>query len=111
MDTGARGIQALHTTHHIVECAEAEFGHLLTYLLSDEEEKVDDVFGLALEARAQHRVLGRNTDRASVQVALAHHDATHCDQWHCSEAEFFRAEQSSDDHIAAGLQLAVGLHL
>ena len=33
------------------------------------------VLRLACETGAQHRVLGRNADRASVEMALAHHDA------------------------------------
>ena len=111
MDIGDGGIQPFYAANHFIDSAEAQLGHLLAYLLGDEEEEVDDVFGLALETSTQDRVLGRDAHRASVQVALAHHDATHCDQGHCGEAELFCAEQCSDDYVAARLQLAIGLHL
>ena len=83
---------------------------MLAHLLGDEEEEVDHVLGLAGKARAQHRVLRGDADRAGVQVALAHHDAAHGDQRHGGKAELLGAEQGGDHHIAAGLQLAVGLH-
>src|SRR5690242_19084459 len=43
-------------------------------------------------------------------MALSHHYATHSDQRCRREAELIRAEQSSDDHIAARLQLTVNLY-
>ena len=66
--------------------------------------------GCAGETRAQNRVLRGDADRAGVQVALAHHDAAHGDEGHGGKAEFFRAKQRGDHHVAAGLQLAVSLH-
>ena len=66
--------------------------------------------GCAGEARAQHRVLRGDADRAGVQVALAHHDAAHGDERRGGKAELLGAEQRGDDDVAAGLQLAVGLH-
>ena len=80
------------------------------HLLGDEEEEVDHVLGLAREARAQHRVLRGDAHRAGIQVALAHHDAAHRDQRRGGESEFLGAQQRGDHHVAAGLQLAVGLH-
>ena len=104
------GVDLFDAADHLIHGAEAELGHVLAHLLGDEEEEVDDVLGRACEARAQNRVLGGDADGAGIQVALAHHDAAHGDEGHCGEAEFFRAEQGGDDDIAAGLQLAVGLH-
>ena len=103
------GIDPVDAAHHLVDGAEAQLGHVLPHLLGDEEEEVDDVLGLALEARAQHRVLGGDADRAGIQVALAHHDAAHRDQRRGGKAELLGAEQRGDHHVAAGLQLAVGL--
>ncbi len=80
------------------------------HLLGDEEEEIDDVLRLALELLAQLRILRGDAHRAGVQVALAHHDAAHRDQRRGGEAELLGAQQRGDDHIAAGLQLAVGLH-
>ena len=94
----------------IVELADAQLGHDLAHFLGDEEEEVDDVLGLALELLAQHRILRGHAHRAGVQVALAHHDAAFDDQRRGGEAEFVGAQQRADDHVAAGLHLAVGLH-
>ena len=107
---GDGGVDLVHAAHHLVDGAEAELGHVLAHLLGDEEEEVDHVLGRAGEARAQHRVLRGDAHRAGVQVALAHHDAAHRDQRRGGKAELFRAEQRGDHHVAAGLQLAVGLH-
>ena len=107
---GNGGIDLVHAAHHLIDGAEAEFGHVLADLFGDKEEEVDHVLGLALEARAQNRILRRDAHRAGIQVALAHHDAAHGDQRHGGEAELLRAEQCGDDYVAAGLELAVGLH-
>ena len=49
-------------------------------------------------------------DRARVQVAGAHHDAAGRDQRRRREAHLVGAEHRRDHDVAAGLQLAVGLH-
>ena len=104
------GVDLVDAADHFVDGAEAELGHVLAHLFGNEEEEVDDVLRLALEARAQHGVLRGDADRAGVQVALAHHDAAHGDERRGGKAEFFRAKQRGDHDVAAGLQLAVGLH-
>src|SRR5438270_6465175 len=43
-------------------------------------------------------------------MALAHHDASHRDQWSGREAKLFGAQQGGDGDVAASLKLAVGLH-
>ena len=65
---------------------------------------------LAGEALAQHRVLCSDTDRAGIEVALAHHDAALDDQRRGSEAEFVSTEQGANDHVTAGAHAAVDLH-
>ena len=103
-------VEHLHLADHLVERAVAERGHQLAHFLGDEEEVVDDVLGLAGEARAQHRVLRRDADRAGVEVALAHHDAAGRDQRRGGHAELVGAEQGADDDVAAGADAAVDLH-
>ena len=103
-------VEHLHLADHLVEGAVAELGHDLAHLLGDEEEIVDDVLGLALEALAQHRVLRRDADRAGVEMALAHHDAAGRDQRRGGEAELVGAEQRADHDVAAGADAAVDLH-
>ena len=94
---------------HFIEGAEAHFGHQFTHFLRDEEEVVDHVLGLAGELAAQFRVLGRNADRAGVQVALAHHDAAGGDQGRGREAHLVGAEQGGHDNVAPGADASVGL--
>jgi len=103
-------VEHLHLPDHLAEAAEPEARHVFAHLLGDEEEKVDDVLGLALEALAQHRVLRRDADRAGVEVALAHHDAAGGDQRRGREAELVGAEKRADDDVAPGADAAVDLH-
>ncbi len=103
-------VQHLDLANHLIEIAEAEFGHDLAHLLSDEEEVVDDVFRLTCEPLAQNRVLRGDTDGAGVEVALAHHDATCRDQRRSGEAELVRPEQGADDDVATRSQAAIDLH-
>ncbi len=110
MFDGAILVEDFGLADHLVERAEAQRGHHLAHFLGDEEEVVDDVLGLAGEARAQDRVLGRDADRAGVEMALAHHDAAGRDQRRGGEAELVRAQQRADDDVAAGAQAAVDLH-
>jgi hypothetical protein len=69
------------------------------------------VFGGALEALAQHRVLGGNANRAGVEVALAHHDAAGSDQRRGREAEFVGPEEGTDKDVATGLETTIDLQL
>ena len=105
----AGGVEAVYTAHHLVDGAEAHVGHDLAELIGDEEEVVDDVFGLSGEFFAEDGVLGGDADRAGVEVALAEHDAAHDDERGRREAELLCAEETGDGNVAPGLELAVGL--
>ncbi len=104
------GVEHLGVADRLGDRAEAERGQVLAHLLGDELEEVDDELRLAGEALAQLGVLGGDADRAGVEVADAHHHAAAHDQRRGGEAELLGAEQRGDDDVAAGLQLAVGLH-
>ena len=65
--------------------------------------------GRPANLRAQHGVLGRDPDRAGVEMADAHHHAARRDQRCRRERELVGAEQRADDDIASGLHLTVGL--
>ncbi len=104
------GLEQVGAADELLEAAHAELRHVAADFLGDEEEEVDDVLGLAAEARAQLRVLRRDPHRARVEVAGAHHDAADRDQRRGREAELLRAEQRGDDDVATRLQLPVGLH-
>ena len=103
-------VEHLHLSDHFVEGAIAHLRHQFPHLFGDEEEVVDDVLGLALEAPAQHRVLRRHADRAGIEMTLAHHDAARRDQRRGGEAELIGAEQRADDDVAPGADAAVDLH-
>ena len=66
--------------------------------------------GTASELLAQIRTLSRYADRAGIEMANPHHDTPHRHQRRSGETELLRTEQGSDHHIAAGLELAVGLN-
>ena len=87
LDIGV-GFQHFHAANHFLDSAEAKLGHDLPQFLGHKEKVVDDVFGLAGEARAQFGVLGGNADGAGVQVALAQHDAATDNQGRGGEADF-----------------------
>jgi hypothetical protein len=103
-------VEPVNPADHFGNGAEAHFGHDRAQFFGDEEEVVDHMFRLTGEARAQHRVLRRDADRAGVQMALAHHDAARRDQRRGGKAELVRAEQRGDGDIAAGAHAAIGLH-
>ena len=72
--------------------------------------KLTTCAGSPVKFFAQLRVLRGHADRAGVQMADAHHDAAQRDQRRGGKTKFLRAQQRGDDDVAAGLQLAVGLH-
>src|SRR5678815_2624503 len=106
---GRHGVEHIDPSDHIVEGPETETSHVLAHLFSEEEEKVDDVLGLSLEELTQRWVLGSDSNRTCIQVALAHHHTAHRHQRSRSKAEFLGAEQRSDDNVSSGLELAIGL--
>ena len=72
--------------------------------------KLTTYSGLTRESFPQLRVLRSHADRASIQMALAHHDAARGDQRRGREAKFLRTQQAGDGNIAAGFQLTVGFN-
>ena len=103
-------IELVHAADHFIHVAEAELCHVLANLFGEKEEEVDDMLGLAGEAGAEDGILGGDSDRAGIEVAFAHHDAAHGNERGGGKAEFLGTEESGDDDVAAGLELAVGLH-
>ena len=103
-------LQAIRAADHLVHRPESEFRHQLAHVFGDEPEVVLDELRLAGELLAQLRILGRDADRAGIQVADPHHDAARHDQRGGRESELLGAEQRRDHHVAPGAQLAVRLH-
>ena len=105
----AAHLEPLGVADHFLEGPEAELGHVLADFLGHVVHEVDDRLRIAREAGAKDRILRGDSDRAGVQVAGSHHHATERDQGRRGEAELLRAEEGADDHVAAGLHLAVHL--
>ena len=103
-------VDGLDVADGLGQRTEPELREIFTHLFRDELEEVDDELRAPVVALAQHRVLGRDPDRAGVEMADPHHDAARHDQRRRREAELLGAEQRGDDDVAPGLQLAVGLH-
>ena len=53
-----RCIEHVDPSDHLVEGAETRVGHVLAHLLSEKEEKIDDVLGLSLESLSAALGLG-----------------------------------------------------
>ena len=104
------GFEQLDPADQVFEPAHSEARHDLARLLGDVEEEVDDVLGQPAEARAQLGILGRDADRAGVEVTGAHHHAAARDERSGCEPDLVGAEQRRDDDVPARLQLPVRLH-
>ena len=85
-------IQHVDAAHHLVHGAESQLRHVLPKLFRKEEKETDDVLGLSLELSAQHRILRGNAHRASIEMALTHHDAAHRDQRSRGKSELLRPQ-------------------
>ena len=59
-------LQHVGATNHLVDGTEAELGHDSTEIFREVVEEVDHLLGLAGKLGAKLRVLGGDTDRASV---------------------------------------------
>ena len=110
MRYGFGHIELVYPANHLIDGLEAQLRHDLAQLFGYEEEIVDHVLGLAGEALAQNRILGRNSHRAGIEMAFAHHDAARRDQGRGGKTEFVGAQKRSDSHVAAGAQSAIDLN-
>ena len=71
--------QFVDAAYHVINGAEAEFRHVFAQLFGNEHQQVNHVLRVASVFLAQFRVLGCDTDWASVLMANAHHHTTQCD--------------------------------
>ena len=90
---GLPRVELVDASDHFIDGAEAKLRHQFANFFRDHPEVIHDVFRLAGELLAQHRILRRHTDRTGIQMADAHHDAAGDDQRGRRKAEFFSAEQ------------------
>ncbi len=94
----------------LVEGPEAKLGQELAHFLGDELEEVHDELGLPVKRlRSSGFCVATPTGQVSrwqTRIMMQPGDHQGC----CGEAELLGAQQRGDDHVAAGLQLAVDLH-
>jgi hypothetical protein len=120
-------LQHIRTTNHLVDGAEAKFGHVATKFFRNVVEEVNDLFRLAGKLGAELRVLGGDTNRASVHyghkinlvkkgkewqkltVTLPHHDASHSNEGSGSESPLLGTQETSDSDVATSSDLTVSL--
>ena len=102
-------IQQIGTAYQIDKTTNTHLRHQFTQFFGDEEEVVHHVLRLTGKFTTQLRILGRNTDRASIEMTLTHHDATLNHQRRGRKTELVSTQQRTDQHIATGLQLTIHL--
>ena len=105
-----RGVKPVHPSYHLIDSPEPHLSHDLAEVLCHEEKVVDQVFRPTGELLPKFRVLCCNAHRASIQVALAQHDAPQRYERRCRQPELLRPEQAGNRHVPAGLDLAVRLN-
>ena len=106
---GLLHLERVHAADHFIDRAKAKRGHDLACFLGDHEKIIDHMLRIAGEFLAQLRILCGDAHGTGIEVALAHHDATHGDERRGGETHFLRTKQRGDNHIAAGLEAAVSL--
>ena len=95
----------------LVQAADAHAGQNPRTSSATKREVGDHLLRRALELGPQVLALGGDAGGAGVDVALPRHGAAHRHQRRGAEAVALGAEQRGDDHVAAGLEAAVGADL
>src|SRR5215204_1932704 len=106
---GLAHLEFVGAADHLLEGPEAHLRHVLPHLFGDEEEVVDGVLGRTGKTPSELGILGRDTHRARVQVAYAHHDAARGHERRRGESEILGPEERRHGDVAARLELAVRL--
>src|SRR5258708_17635787 len=109
MFDGLFGLEPVGAADHLVDLPEAKLRHESAHLLGNHAHEIGNVLRLAGETLAKLGVLSGNAHWTSIEMANAHHDATHGHERSGGETEFLSAKQRGDDDIPAGFQLAIGL--
>src|SRR5260370_5742094 len=102
-----RGAEAVVPAGELAEGTDAELGEAMADFLSQRTEVGDDHLGLALKPGAQLFVLGGDSYRAGIEMALAGHDPPHGEERSGAKTEFVGAENSGKDDVAGKIQASV----
>ena len=102
-------LEKIRASHEFVHGGVPERGHVSSEILSEEEEKVDNVVLVSGKFSAELGILRGDAHGARVLVALAHHDASHGHERGGGEPPLLGAEQCGDEKVTSRLELAVRL--
>src|SRR5689334_9958901 len=95
----------------VVEFAEAELSHQFAHLFGNQRHIIhQELWTPGKLGRPQILALCRNARRTGVEMTLTRHITAQRDQHRRAEAELFSTEQSSDNHIASGLEASIDAH-
>ena len=101
--------QRVNPSQHIVDPFKAQLGHVLSCLFGDHEQVVHNMFRLSLELLPQARILGGDSNRASIEMTLAHHDATEAYQGGRGETKLLGSQKGPDHDIPARFESTIRL--
>ena len=99
--------QQISAPDHLVQGPRADAGEDLAHFGCIEGDQVDDLIRRAGELLAQVFVLGANANRASVRLALTHHDTAHRNQRGGADAVFFGTHHRSHDNVTTRAQTTI----
>ena len=71
------------------------------YLLCQHEKVVDNMLWFALKLLPEDRILSCDTHGTGIQVALAHHCASHDDKRSSTKTKFICSQKGCNHHIKA----------
>ena len=80
MRDGRIELKYIDTTNHLVECSKTQLGHDPPHLFGHQKQIIHYVFRSSMELFTQDGILGCNSHRTGIEVALAHHDAPKSNQ-------------------------------
>src|SRR5205823_11215905 len=101
-------LEELNPSDDLIQRSRAQLRQMLTHLLGDQEQVVDDVLRPSFELGAQLLVLRGDPGWTGVEVTLPRHIAAERDQHTGAETELFRTEEGRDHYVAPVAQPAVG---
>ena len=102
-------LKEIGTSHKLIHTADTELTHIFTQLLCNKSHKVNDIFRFSGKTLTKLRILGCDTNRAGIQVADTHHDASHGYKRSGCKTEFFRTKDGCNGNITAAHQFSVCL--
>ena len=103
------GVQAVRSSDHVIDGLKAELRHELASFFCHHEQVIHNMFRLPNELLSKFRILGRNPNRAGVEVAFPHHDTAQRDQGGRRESHFLGSQQGRNYDVASGFQTAICL--